>query len=256
MPEPIATPLRHVLAAARIAHAEDRLRVGAHPLAEIVRDPRQRAFVLELEEQRLRPERRTGDDHLARGPAPAGLRPGERRLGEDLVAGGAGQAVERPDVDHPGLGVDLGAALLGEVEISLSRFSAAMTVSTLRPTRWCASKRGACAATSTATTPAPATRTGCASPFRRGGTFPISSGSAARPATRRTPPRSWKTRHPIRRRRRMARRSSGRFWRDSRAAAGILAARLAAVAAIVVLLAVAAAPGCGSTPPARGRGGA
>ena len=51
MPEPMAMPFGQALAAAGNPHADQRFGVGAHAMAEVIADGRERAFLLEPEEQ-------------------------------------------------------------------------------------------------------------------------------------------------------------------------------------------------------------
>ena len=75
--------LRQVLAAAGHAHADQRFGIGAHAAAELLADRRQRALLLQAEEQIHRAERRGGEDHAAAGEAARA--PGARQAVDGTV---------------------------------------------------------------------------------------------------------------------------------------------------------------------------
>ena len=102
------------------AHADQRFAVGAHAVAQLRADRRQRAFFLEAEEQVQRAQRGGREDHAAAGEAAAAGGHGGGADREHLVAvASVGSAIERPDIHHLGFGEDLRAVLLGEVEVVL-----------------------------------------------------------------------------------------------------------------------------------------
>ena len=73
MPEPIAMPFDMSSRLSGDAHADQRLGVGAHAIAEPIADGRQRALLLQAEQQIHRAERRGREDHAAAGEACAAL---------------------------------------------------------------------------------------------------------------------------------------------------------------------------------------
>ena len=102
------------------AHPDQRFAIGAHAVAQLRADCRQRALFLQPEEQVQRAQRRGREDHAAAGEAaaPAGHDGGWDR--EHFVAlASVGTAVQRPDVHHLGFGEDPRAGLLGQVEVIL-----------------------------------------------------------------------------------------------------------------------------------------
>ena len=106
--------------AGRQRDGEDRLRVGAHQLAEAVGDARQRAREPGRCEQAVGAERAGGHDHAAGGErAAAPAQPCAGMLGRHLVAAGAVGGAERLDVDHHALGQHLGAGALGQPQVVL-----------------------------------------------------------------------------------------------------------------------------------------
>ena len=114
--------LRVVDAVVGRRHGEDRLAVGAHELAEAVRDVRQRTVVAAALQQLVRPERAGGQDDVLGGDRAAVL--AQQRagaLGRHRVAVGAVARAERADVDDLALGDDLTARVLGEPEIVLGQ---------------------------------------------------------------------------------------------------------------------------------------
>ena len=107
----IATPARQVVLVGR-DHADQRLVVGADVVAGARRQVGQPGrIVLHREQERDRAEDAAGEHDLVGGERLAGA--AERRPGLDHVAA----ARARPDRGDLGLGPDLGALALGEVEV-------------------------------------------------------------------------------------------------------------------------------------------
>ncbi len=94
--------LRQVVWRARHAHSDQRLGIGAHILAQLIADRRQRAFVLQVEEQFHRPQRRRRENHAATGEAPRMLPKARGGLhGANFVSRAAIRcAAERTNVDY------------------------------------------------------------------------------------------------------------------------------------------------------------
>ena len=113
-------PLREVARLVVVGDGEDRLAVGAHEVAEPVRDAGEGAARAAVLEQLVGAERTGGEHDPLRGEGVALLAdPGARALGEHVVAVAPVGRVDRRDVhDHP-VGEDAHAAPLGEVEVVL-----------------------------------------------------------------------------------------------------------------------------------------
>ena len=115
-------PALDVRRTGRQGDGEDRLRVGAHELADAMAQARQRAVQPAGGEQLVGAERAGREDHAAGGEGLAAAPdPGAGVLGRDLVALGAVGGAERPDVGDEPLGVDLGAGALGQPQVVLDQ---------------------------------------------------------------------------------------------------------------------------------------
>ena len=108
--------LRVVNRGIRSHRPDDRLRVGAHVVAESRRKVGKPAVFPKGMEQPRRPQSPAGKDHVS-GSERAGtfVEPGAGSFGRDPIP----SPVERLDIDRLMLGVDHGAVLLGQVEIVL-----------------------------------------------------------------------------------------------------------------------------------------